>query len=112
VETLCRFSAAKGILPKNTTTGDMIQIEANSMNKTATLKTEAEKLNSSQRVSHGLYYRVPDKANIAFKVGGMVKLETRFLVNQFGVVTFLPATSISNIGIDNNTGTLRHVVLE
>jgi hypothetical protein len=49
---------------------------------------------------------------VAVKVGGLVKLETQFVINQFGVITFLPASSVRNIGIDNNTGTIRSVVLE
>ncbi len=111
-ETLCRYSISKGILPKTATSGDFIQINATSINKTNALKAVIEKQNSSQRVSHGLYYRIPDKANVTVNVGGQVKIETRFLINQFGVVTFLPATSIHKINIDNNTGTLRRVVLE
>lgn len=112
METLCRFSISKGILPKNSTFGDFVQIQATSLNKTNALKWEIEKLNSVQRIAHGLYYRIPDKADIVVRVGGQVKLETQFVINQFGVVTFLPASSLRNISIDNNTGTLRHVVLE
>lgn len=111
-ETLCRFSISKGILPKNSTIGDFVQIQASSLNKTNALKPEIEKLNAGQRNAHGLYYRIPDKADVVVRVGGQVKLETQFIVNQFGVVTFLPASSLQNIGIDNNTGTLRRVVLE
>lgn len=111
-ETLCRFSISKGILPKTATSGDFVQIQATSMNKTGALKAETEKLSSGQHSSHGLYYRIPDKANVTVNVGGQMKLDARFVINQFGVVTFLPATSLRNISIDNNTGTLRRVVLE
>jgi len=111
-ETLCRFSTLKGILPKNASGGDMIQVQATSLNKTSVLKTETDKLINSQRDGHGLYYRIPDKATIALRVGGQVKIETQFVINQFGVITLLPATSIRNISIDNNTGGLRRVVLE
>jgi len=111
-EILCRFSISKGILPKSSTLGDFVQIQATSMNKTNVLKAETEKLNDGQRSTHGLYYRIPDKANVEVRVGGQVKLETQFVINQFGVVTFLPASSLKNISIDNNTGTLRRVVLE
>jgi hypothetical protein len=76
------------------------------------VKAEFEKLALFQREAHGLYYRIPDKANVAIKIGGQVKIETPFVINQFGVVAFLPYTSIRNIGIDSNTGTLRRVVLE
>jgi hypothetical protein len=111
-ETLCRFSISKGILPANAASGDLIQIQANSKNKTSSLRTVIETMNSGERESHGLYYRIPDKADVAVKLGGQVKLEAPFAINQLGVVTFLPATSISNIEFDNNTGTTKHVVLE
>ena len=111
-ETLCRFSIGKGILPKTATAADFIQIQATSMNKTSALKTDTEKLSKDKPGSHGLYYRIPDKANVTVNVGGQVKLDARFVINQFGVVTFLPATSLRKISIDNNTGTLRRVVLE
>ena len=112
IETLCRFSMSKGILSKTAAAGDLVQMEATSLNNTRPLKTETEKRDVSPRESHGLYYRIPDKATVTFKVGGQVKLETRFVINQFGIVTFLPASSLRNIGFDNNTGTLRQVVLE
>ncbi len=112
VETLCRFSISKGILPKTSASGDLIQIQASGLNKTNALKSETQKMNMGQRESHGLYYRIPDKATVAVKVGGQVKLESQFVINQFGVITFLPATSIRNIGIDYNTGTVKRVVLE
>lgn len=112
VETLCRFSTTKGILPKNSPSGDLIQMEATSLTRTNPLKSVTEGLNHNQRDAHGLYYRIPDKANVVFKVGGQVKLETQFVINQLGVVTFLPASSIRNIGFDKNTGTIRHITLE
>ena len=111
-ETLCRFSISKGILPKTNASGDLIQIQATGMNRTNMLKAETEKRNLSQRETHGLYYRIPDKATVAVKIGGQVKLESQFVINQFGVITFLPASSVRNIGIDNNTGTVKRVVLE
>ena len=96
-QTLCKFSISKGILPVTAAAGDIIQIQSTGLNKTATLKADTDKLNASQREAHGLYYRIPDKANVAIKLGGQLKLESQFMVNQFGVVTFLPASSIRNI---------------
>lgn len=111
-ETLCRFSLSKGILPKNATSGDLVQIAATSTNQTAALRSDIDKLNSAERSSKGVYYRIPDKAQVALKVGGQVKIETQFIINQYGIVTFAPASSLRNMTIDNNTGTLRRVVME
>lgn len=111
-ETLCRFSISKGIMPKTSASGDLIQIQATSLNKTLGLKSETEKLSITHRAAHGFFYRIPDKANVAVKIGGQVKLEAQFIINQFGVISFLPATSVRNIQLDTHTGTLRRVVLE
>lgn len=111
-ETLCRFSLSKGILPKNATSGDLVQIAATSTNQTAALRSDIDKLNSAERSSKGVYYRIPDKAQVALKVGGQVKIETQFIINQYGIVTFAPASSLRNMTIDDNTGTLRRVVME
>ncbi len=111
-EILCRFSISKGILPKTATSGDFIQINAASANKTKALRAETDKLNSGQRASKGFFYRIPDKATVSVNIGGQVKLESQFIINQLGVVAFLPTSSVYNISIDNNTGALRRVVLE
>jgi len=111
-DTLCRFSATKGILPKKASGGELLLIQAQTTNNTKVLKPETEKMKTSPTELHGVFYRIPDKANVVFMVGGQKKLESQFLINQLGVVTFLPATSIRNISIDDNTGTLRRVVLE
>lgn len=112
VQDICRFSGSKGIMPVNSPVGDMVQLEATNMGLTAAVNADSDKLLQAKRKLSGLYYRIPDKANVSFKIGGQIKLETQFLINQFGNITLLPATTIRNITLDNNTGTLRHVVLE
>lgn len=111
-ETLCRFSISKGVLPKTATTGDLVQIQATSLAKNNIIKSQTEKLAVAPREWHGLYYRIPEKANVAVKIGGLVVLESPFMINQFGVVTFLPSSTLRNIEFDNNTGGIRSVVLE
>lgn len=111
-ETLCKFSISKGVLPKTSTSGDLIQIQATSQNKNNVIKPQTERLAVASREMHGLYYRIPDKATVSIKIGGLVILDSPFIINQYGVVTFLPASTLRNIEFDNNTGGIRSVVLE
>jgi len=111
-EVLCKFSSSKGIVSKSSVSGEPVTITASSQDKAYALKSEVDKLKRGTHESHGLYYRIPERADIQVKFGDHTKLETQFLINQLGLVTFLPATSLRNIGIDNNTGTVRRVVLE
>jgi hypothetical protein len=111
-ENLCKFSISKGILPKTAGSGDLIQIQATSLNRTTALAQETDKLNADSRNARGLFYRVPDKASVNVKLGGQVIIETQFLISQFGVVTFLPATGLQTVTFDSNSGSLRHVIIE
>ena len=112
METLCRFSISKGILPKSAATGDAIEIQATSLKLTAQMQNDVAKFNNNARAAHGLYYRIPDKADVCVKIGGKVLIESKFFINQIGIVTFLPASSFRNIGFNYNTGTVKHVVLQ
>jgi hypothetical protein len=111
-EPLCRYSLSKGIGSKTTTSGDLVQIQASGLNKTSVLKTETDRMSQKSLSERGIYYRIPEKASVLVKIGGQVKLETQFLINQLGIVSFLPASSIRNISLDTQTGTLRRVVFE
>ena len=109
---ICRFSLGKGILDKNSQSGDLVQLEIKPMDITAAIHNLTEQRNTMNRENKGIYYRIPDEARIVVKLGGQVRAESQIPVNQFGVITFLPANSISNLELFNNTGGLKHVILK
>jgi len=108
---LCRFSISKGIMPANSSTGDLVLIKANPVNS-ASIKSGTDKIASFNRNKHGIYYRIPSRADVAVQIGGLKLIESRFVINQLGVVTFLPAGNLKNIQLHNNTGALKSVVIE
>ncbi len=109
---LCKFSLSKGIMDKSSTAGDLLQIEVNRLDLAGSIRNLADQRNALTKESKGIYYRIPDQARVAVKLGGQVKIESQFLINQLGVVTYLPSGSIGNLELYNNTGGLKHVILK
>jgi hypothetical protein len=107
--TLCRFSLSKGIIEKSLNSGDQIQLEIQSLDRLKGIRNFIAQRNSNVSKEKGIYYRIPEDALISIKIGGQVRLESQFPINQMGVVTFLPSTSTNNLELYNNTGGLKHV---
>ena len=99
-------------MDKSSTAGDLLQIEVNRLDLAGSIRNLADQRNALTKESKGIYYRIPDQARVAVKLGGQVKIESQFLINQLGVVTFLPSGSIGNLELYNNTGGLKHVILK
>jgi hypothetical protein len=109
---LSKFSSSKGILDKTAVSGDLIQLEITKLNNSETIRAITELRNSQVKEARGIYYRIPEKAEISIKVGGKAILNAEYPINQLGVVTFLPATMINNLELFDNSGSLKHVILK
>jgi len=109
---LCKFSISKGILDKNSPSGDLIQIEIRNLDNLSPVREFMDQRNNENKEAKGFYYCIPDEAKVAVKIGGLVKVESQFTINQFGVITFLPASSVRNLELFNNTGGLKHVLIK
>jgi len=110
--TLCKFSTSKGILDKNSPFGDLVQMDLRNLNNLGNVKALIEQKNIENKEDKGFHYCIPDDALISVKVGGKVLVESQFTINQFGVITYLPVSSISNLELFNNTGALKHVIIK
>ncbi|NVO18312.1 MAG: DUF4831 family protein [Bacteroidetes bacterium] len=108
---LCKFSIGKGVMDKNLSSGDLLQLEISNLNKLGNVRSSIEQHGIDSKSPKGIYYRIPDEAMVKVKLGGQVKIESQFTLDQFGVVTFLPAKSLGNLELYNNTGGLRHVIV-
>ncbi len=107
--TLCRFSLSKGIMDKSLNAGDQIQLEILSLDRLKGIRNFISQRNQTDSKAKGIYYCIPEEALISIKIGGQVKIESQFPINQMGIVTFLPSTSTDNLELYNNTGGLKHV---
>ena len=108
---LCKFSLSKGILDKSSPSGDLVQLEVKSLNNLSVIREFINQRNNENSENKGFYYCIPDEATVSVKVGGQVNVESQFTINQFGVITFLPVSSIRNLELYNNTGGLKHVII-
>jgi hypothetical protein len=109
--TLCKFSLSRGILEKNSATGDLIQLVIENINNLKEIRGIVDNRNSSFEHHKGIFYRIPEDAVVSVKLGGMKKIESRFPICQLGVVTFLPSGSNGNLEFYDNTGGLKHVII-
>jgi hypothetical protein len=66
---------------------------------------------TSNTAQHGLFYRIPEEAEIKILYHGNTAAQLRSIISQFGLVTALPA-SVSNVEFDGATGGLKSIKLE
>lgn len=65
----------------------------------------------SNNMQHGLFYRIPEEAEIKILFRGTTAAQLRTIISQFGLVSALPA-NVSNIEFDGSTGGLKSLRLE
>lgn len=107
---LCRFSPGKGILDKNGNSGDLMQVQVEPVNSLQQVKGAANDRNKAEKAK-GLFYRIPEKADVTVSIGGQPRVDGRFTISQLGVVTFLPAAASGNIELYPGTGSVKHITL-
>ncbi|MCD4747289.1 MAG: DUF4831 family protein [Bacteroidales bacterium] len=106
-----RFSEKKGISDISGTEGDKVFINIEKTGNTNTLIKHINKLQDSEKNTHGFYYRIPEYANISLNYSNDIKIKGKYLISQFGVITFLPVQK-SIIKFYPNTGAIKNIVIE
>jgi hypothetical protein len=88
--TLCWFSQEKGLLSENTSGSIPIVLEIIASGMTDRIDTllSHQKCGKSK---NGLYYRVPEQAQVKILKGDALLMTSRILVAQYGITYFLPA---------------------
>lgn len=103
-----RFSSLRGMLDTANTNGEAAWLSINSDGGCSAINDFVNKKDSSKHKSRGFYYRMPEYATLSILIGGEVRLMTKFPVNQFGVVSWLPAKNIEML-LYPNTGGIRKI---
>lgn len=101
---LFRFSTSQGVADTSTTTGQPAWIMINSKHATTAIDAYVKQKEAQQRKKHGLYYRLPENATITLGIGEDARLRTTVAVNQFGVVSWLPAKRLNVTFYPNSSG--------
>jgi hypothetical protein len=87
---LFKFSKLKGVLDASNGYGESVYLKINTAGLTDSLKSFADKKSALELKSHGLYYRIPDYADVSIYFHSTDNLSARFLIPQFGVICSMP----------------------
>jgi len=110
--TLFRFAPNRGIVEKEYPVGEPVQFHFNKVNTTRHVANHQSARNNVNRKNTGFHYRIPDKAGITVKMGDETLAESHFLVNQIGVLSFLPYEGLREIQFYPETGSVKFLRLK
>ena len=112
LESLCKFSAEKGIQPKNSPTGENVNLTITPENVNTSLHDFAMQRQAVSKKKHGLYYRIPQQTKITVTTGYNVLQERTEMISQLGYLTFLPAGNYSALKFNTLTGAIQKVSIK
>jgi len=87
---LFKFLRTKGIIDLDEPGGKVITIKIQRVGNTTMVASYLKRAEKETKV-HGFYYRIPELARVMVKVDEFTQEETQCLIDQLGLVTFLPA---------------------
>jgi hypothetical protein len=109
--TLFKFASNRGIVEKEYPVGEAVQINFRRASNVRNMANHQALREKGSRRGTGFFYRIPDKATVNIKMGDEVIAESQFLVNQLGVLSFLPYESVREIQFYPETGSVKYMRL-
>lgn len=105
------FSERNGVHHATSPLGEIIYLNIEPLGLLHQVSEPLNMRESDTEEGKGLYYRIPEKAHVILEINNDLRLETDFLIPQFGVVTFLPP-NVSIGGFDPETGNVSDVIIK
>lgn len=112
LETICRFSKSRGISDKAGPTGESVSLVITPLNQNKAIEDFVKQRDQVIKKLHGFYYRIPEKAIVTLRIGGVSVSEKQMFISQMGLITYLPAGNMSNVRFNAETGNVIHAVSE
>ena len=112
LESICKFSAEKGVQPKNSPAGENVNLTITPENINKSLRDFTLQREQVSKKKHGLYYRIPQQTKITVTTGYNVLEERTEMISQLGFLTFLPAGNYSALKFNPLTGAIQQVSLK
>ncbi len=111
--TLFRFSGRDGLTEADASRGTPVTITFERSSTTDLLQRQMQGQHPSDKggseaPAAGIHYRIPEFGHIAIHMGGELRADARMPINQFGIVTTLPAQQLE-VEFHPNTGSIRSV---
>lgn len=109
---LFKFSTRSGIRSAGSSIGDPVYLVVQSDQTTKNIEGKAEAMLSSNKARKGIYYRIPDYANVSLDYKEESLHTMRMVINQMGVVSFAPYSEEMGFELHPKTGSLKAVDLQ
>ncbi|MBE0648769.1 MAG: DUF4831 family protein [Bacteroidales bacterium] len=105
-----KFLPNKGVMDLDEMGGRAITINIQRVGNTTQVANYLNRASEEEK-NHGFYYRIPEIARVTVKQPNGMVGETQCLVNQLGVVTFLPASKWK-VNFHEKTGGIKEVAID
>ena len=105
-----KFISNRGLVDLNQMGGSVVTIKVQRVGNTNRVASYLNRALEETK-SQGFYYRIPELARVTVKQGAGLIEQTQCLINQLGVVTYLPV-SRWKVKFHEETGGIKGVVLE
>lgn len=105
-----KFIRTKGIIDLDETGGKVVTIKVQRVGNTNSVAGYLQKA-SKESKSQGFSYRIPELARVTVKLDESTQKETQCLINQLGIVTYLPADRWKAT-FHNQTGGIKNLELQ
>jgi hypothetical protein len=106
-----KYSKTKGIIDLDEPGGKVITVKIQRSGTTGSLSAYLKNSPADDKKSRGFYYRIPELAKVTVKLDENLQDETQCLVNQLGVVTYLPANKWK-VNFFQETGGIKEILVE
>jgi hypothetical protein len=88
---LFKFSGLLGVLDTANFNGNYVRLYIQRSGNTGAVEDFLKKMDGEKFKTRGYYYRIPEFADITIEVGSTKRVHSRYLINQYGIINFLPA---------------------
>ncbi len=105
-----KFHKGKGVLELDESGGKIVTIKVQRSGTTGVVSSFLKR-NEEIKKSHGFFYRIPELARVTVKVDDNLQEETQCLVNQLGIISFLPVNKWK-VNFYPETGGIKGLELE
>ncbi|MEA3505807.1 MAG: DUF4831 family protein [Bacteroidota bacterium] len=111
-ETICKFSKHSGVRSAASSLGKAINVVVTSLETTKKMAWHAESVMKAPKERKGIYYRIPEYANINVVFDNKEAFSDTRIIPQYGVVSFVPYANDMEFEIHPKTGALKKVGLK
>ncbi|MBN1199462.1 MAG: DUF4831 family protein [Bacteroidales bacterium] len=105
-----KFLSNKGVMDLDVMGGRVITINIQRVGNTNQVASYLRRAEEEAKI-HGFYYRIPELARISVRQPDGATEETQCLINQLGVVSYLPASQWK-VNFHEKTGGIKEVAID